>query len=341
MRLEFAERTLRPKRAFTLSREKISERRSVFVTLEHEGLVGRGEGSPIARYGQTAEGCLAALESMREVLANADPSSYAPLIQSLRSQAPEANTAVAAVDAAIMDWVGKSKGIPLYQLHGVDPKAMPPTSMTIAIDTPDQVRKLAREARGFSILKLKLGGEQDRRMVEAIRSVTDVPIRGDANEGYADRETALREIEWLAAHNVELIEQPLPAGDLCDAAWLKERSPLPVIAEEAFSGIEDLPDLASAYHGINIKLVTSGGTLAALDIIREARRHGLSVMLGSTIESSLGIAAAAHLAPLADYVDLDGNLLIANDPFAGHPIENGRIVLQDRPGLGIGDPIGP
>lgn len=339
MRLDVTERTLRPKRTFTLSREQIGERRSTFVTIEHEGVIGRGEGSPIARHGHTAEACLAALEAMRASLANADLSAYATLIQSLRPDRPEASPALAAVDAAIMDWVGKSKGMPLYQLHGIDPSAMPPTSMTIAIDTPDQVRKLAREARDFSILKIKLGGEQDRSMIKAIRDVTDVPIRGDANEGYADREMVLREIDWLASQNVELIEQPLPAGRLEDLAWLKERSPLPLIADEGFSGPEDLPDLKDAYHGINIKLVKSGGTLAALHAIREARRHGLRVMLGSTIESSLGIAAAAHLAPLTDYADLDGSLLLANDPFVGHPIENGRIILNDRPGLGIEDPV--
>ncbi|MGI9503463.1 MAG: dipeptide epimerase, partial [Geminicoccaceae bacterium] len=319
MRLDIVEHTLHPKRAFTLSREKIRERRSVFVTLEHEGLIGRGEGSSIARHGQTAEACVAALETMRAALANADLSAYAPLIQSLRVHASEASHALAALDAAIMDWVGKSKGLPLYRLHGIDPSVMPPTSMSIAIDTPEQVRKLASEARDFSILKLKLGGEQDRSMVQAIRDVTDVPIRGDANEGFSDRETALREINWLASQHVELIEQPLPADRLEDMAWLKERSPLPLIADEGFSGPEDLSDLKNGYHGINIKLVKIGGTLAALTAIREARRHGLSVMLGSTLESSIGIAAAAHLAPLVDHADLDGNLLLANDPFIGLP----------------------
>ena len=337
MRLDIVERTLRPKRAFTLSREKIRERQSVFVTLDHEGVIGRGEGSPIARHDHTAEAILAALEAMRDVLEDADLSAYEALIQSLRECTPEATPALAAMDAAIMDWVGKSKDMQLYRLHGIDPSAMPPTSISIAIDTPDQVRKLAREARDFSILKIKLGGEQDRGMVRAIRDVTDVPIRGDANEGYADRETALREIDWLASQHVELIEQPLPADRLEDMVWLKERSPLPLIADEGFSGTEDLSDLKNGYHGINIKLVKIGGTLAALTAIREARRHGLNVMLGSTLESSLGIATAAHLAPLVDHADLDGNLLLANDPFIGLPIENGRIVLSDRPGLGIGD----
>lgn len=335
MKLDIDERTLRPRHAYTLSREKIAERRSVFVTLEHEGVTGQGEGSPIARHGETPEGVAAALERMRPLLTEADPQSHGPLIRSLRSLAPASRTALAAIDAAIMDWIGKAKGQPLYRLHGADPAAMPPTSMTITIDTPERVRERAREAAGFHVLKLKVGGREDRDMILAIRAVTDVPIRVDANEGYPDRETAMREIDWLASRTVELIEQPLPAGRPEDMAWLKARSPIPLIADEAFETLEDLPDLALAYHGINIKLVKCGGSLAALDAIREARRLGLSVMLGSTLETCLGIAAAAHLAPLADHVDLDGNLLIANDPFAGHPIQDGRIALKDRPGLGI------
>ena len=335
MRLTFIERTLRPKQAFTLSRERIDERRSVYVELDHDGLIGRGEGSPIARYGETAESCLAALERMRDAVVDVNPITYASLIRSLWPLASLESAAMAAMDAAIMDWVGKSRKIPLYRLYGAEPAAMPPTSMTIAIDRPERVRERAEEAHNFPILKLKLGGEDDRAMVEAIRDVTDRPIRGDVNEGYPNREVALREIEWLAERNIELIEQPLPASRPDDMAWLKDRSPMPLIADEAFSGPETLSDIAEAYHGINIKLVKSGGALAARDAIREARRHGLSVMLGSTIESSLGIAAAAHIAPLVDYVDLDGNLLLANDPFDGHPIEDGRIVLCDLPGLGI------
>ena len=335
MRLTFTERTLRPKRDFTLSRERISERRSLFIDLEHDGLTGRGEGSPIARHGETAESCLAALERMRDAAVDIDPMDYASLIRSLWPLASGEGAAMAAMDAAIMDWVGKARDLPLYRLYGAEPDAMPPTSMTIAIDTPERVRVLAKEANDFRILKIKLGGEDDRAMVEAIREVTEVPIRGDANEGYPDRETALHEIEWLAERHVDLIEQPLPADNSDDMAWLKERSPIPLIADEAFSGPEAMPDLAGAYHGVNIKLVKSGGALAARDAIKEARRHGLSVMLGCTIESSLGIAAAAHIAPLVDHVDLDGNLLLANDPFEGHPIDDGRIILRDAPGLGI------
>ena len=339
MRLHITERTLRPRHDFTLSREKISERRSVFVEIEHEGLIGRGEGSPIGRHGETAKSCRAALERMRNTLKNADPADYQNLITELRPLAPDDKAAMAAIDAAIMDWVGKSRGEPLYKLYQADLTAMPATSMTIAIDTPERVRERALEASDFPFLKLKLGGDHDRAMIDAIRDVTSVTIRGDANEGYPDREAALREIEWLATRNVDLIEQPLAANAPDDMAWLKARSPLTLIADEALTSIDDLSDLAHAYHGINVKLVKSGGGLAAKKTIERARSLGITVMLGSTLESSLGIAAAAHLAPLADFVDLDGNLLLANDPFEGHPLKQGRIVLRNRPGLGIDEPI--
>lgn len=334
MQLRFTKRTLRLSHAFTLSRGSINEKQSLFVELTHDGLVGRGEAAPIPHYGETPESCLTALERMREATPES-PAAYVPLLRTLERAAPNEHAARAAMDAAIMDWFGKSLGTPLFRLWGLDSADMPATSMTIAIDTPDGVRARAREASEFHVLKLKLGGAQDHAMVNAIRDVTDRPIRGDANEGFPDRETALREIEWLAGHNVELVEQPLPAARLEDMVWLKERSPLPVIADEAFLCSRDLPNLAEAYNGINVKLVKCGGTLAAREAITLARSYNLEVMLGCTVESSLGIAAAAHLAPLADYVDLDGNLLLSNDPYVGHPVEEGRIALRDAPGLGI------
>ena len=335
MKISVRKHVLRLSKAFTISRGSITEKETLFVELSHEGIVGRGEGSPIPRYGETPASCLDALERMGAI-ATGSPEAYVSLLGELARAEPGEHAARAAMDAAVMDWVGKSLGAPLYRLWGLEPAAMPPTSMTISIDTPENVRERAREASGYRILKIKLGGVDDRAMVEAIREVTDRPIRGDANEGYPDRETALREIEWLAERNVELVEQPLAADRLEDAIWLKERSPLPIIADEAFVSSENLADLARGYDGINIKLVKSGGTLPAREAITLARSHGLSVMLGCTVESSLGIAAAAHLAPLVDYVDLDGNLLLANDPYDGHPVVDGCIHLREAPGLGVG-----
>jgi L-alanine-DL-glutamate epimerase-like enolase superfamily enzyme len=334
MKLRFSEHSLRLRHAFAISRERILEKHTFFVELYHDGIVGRGEAAPMARYGDTPGACREALERIFKTIPET-PRDHEALIRSLEATAPESPAARAAVDAAIMDWTGKSIGAPLYEIFSADPAQMPPTSMSIAIDAPDGVRRRALEASEFTLLKLKLGGREDHAMVNAIREVTDCPIRVDANEGYSDRETALREIEWLAERNVELVEQPLPADRFDDMTWLKQRSPLLIIADEAFLQSRDLAQVADCYHGINLKLVKCGGTLAARDAISAARSSGLKVMIGCTIESSLGIAAAAHLAPLADYADLDGNLLIANDPFVGHPVVEGRIRLRDAPGLGI------
>ena len=334
MKLRISERTLLLRHVFAISRETILEKRAFFVELRHQGIVGRGEAAPMAHFGDTSASCLEALERMVGTMPEC-PGDHEALIRSLEATAPESPAARAAVDAAIMDWVGRSLDVPLFKLWDVDPEKMPPTSMSIAIDAPECVRQRALEASDFTVLKLKLGGVEDRAMVNAIREITDSVIRVDANEGYPDRETALREIEWLAGHNVELVEQPLPADRTDDMIWLKKRSPLPLIADEAFLQCGDLPKLVDGYDGINVKLVKCGGTLAARDAILAARSFGLKVMLGCTIESSLGIAAAAHLAPLADYADLDGNLLISNDPFIGHPVVDGRIRLRDAPGLGI------
>jgi L-alanine-DL-glutamate epimerase-like enolase superfamily enzyme len=334
MKFRVIEHILRPRHAFTLSRESIREKQTFFVELQYDDVMGKGEAAPMAHLGETPALCRTALDRIAEALPEST-GDYETLIRSLEAIAPTAPAARAAVDAAIMDCVGRSSNVPLFRLLGIVPANMPPTSMTIAIDSPDRVRERAKEARNFRVLKLKLGGKWDHAMVSAVRDVTDTLIRGDANEGYSNRETALREIEWLAERNVELVEQPLKADRIDDMIWLKERSPLPLIADEAFMQVRDLPRIAGGYDGINIKLVKCGGTLAAREAFAAARASGLKVMLGCTIESSLGIAAAAHLAPLADYVDLDGNLLVANDPFDGHPIIDGRIALRDAPGLGI------
>ena len=334
MKLSFSEFTLRPRHAFTISRESIREKQTFFVEIHHDGIVGRGEAAPMTRVGESPEKCRQALDRINDSL-DGSPADHESVIKSLEGIAPQAPAARSAVETALMDWKGKSIGAPLYRMVNADPAEMPPTSMTIAIDAPQRVRERAREACDFVVLKLKLGGKEDRAMIGAIREVTDTLIRGDANEGYPDRETALQEIEWLAERNVELVEQPLPADRIDDMLWLKERSPLPLIADEAFMQARDLERIAEAYDGINIKMVKCGGMLAAREAVAAARERGLKIMIGCTIESSLGIAPAAHLAPLADYVDLDGNLLIANDPFEGHPVIDGRIALRDAPGLGI------
>ncbi len=238
---------------------------------------------------------------------------------------------------AVMDWVGHKLGIPLYRLWGLDPDKTPITSFSIGIDTPEVVRQKVQEAADFPILKVKVGRDNDEEILAAVRQVTDCPLRVDANEGWRDKEVALEKIRWLQSVGVELIEQPLPANMLGETAWLRRQVDIPIIADEAVKRAEDIPKLAGAYDGINIKLMKAGGIQEALRMIHVARALGMKVMLGCMIASSVAISAAAQLSPLVDYADLDGHLLIANDPFTGVKVPAGKLILNDRPGLGVSE----
>ena len=222
--------------------------------------------------------------------------------------------AEAAIDMALRDLAGKRLGAPLWELLGIDPRPTPPTSFTIGLDTPEVVARKVREAGDFEILKIKLGSDEDRAVLEAVRDVTDRPVRVDANEGWT-LEEARERLEWLAGMGVELVEQPLPADQLDESRELRRLSPLPIVADESVHRAADIPRLAEAFDGINIKLMKCGGLGEALRMIHVARAHGMKVMLGCMIESSLAVTAAAHLSPLVDWADLDGNLLVTNDPF--------------------------
>ncbi len=334
MRVTIFERALRLRHTFTIARGSREVNENLFLRLEHEGITAWGEASPNRRYGETPASCRATLERLCEALPET-PRAYDPLLRSLAATLDGQYAALAALDMALFDWLGKSLHAPLYQIWGLDPATLPPTSLTISIDTPENVRARVRDAADFQILKIKLGGSHDRDMIRAIREVSDQALRVDANEAWHDREHALREIEWLARHKVELVEQPMPADRWEDMAWLKARSPLPLIADEAFSLPEDLLRIRKAFHGVNIKLMKCGGLVQARDALALARTLGLKTMLGCMIESSVAIAAAAQLAPLVDYADLDGNLLLADDPFLGHSVRGGRLFLNERPGLGV------
>jgi L-alanine-DL-glutamate epimerase-like enolase superfamily enzyme len=242
--------------------------------------------------------------------------------------------AEAAIDMALRDLAGKRLGVPLYELMGIDPSSMPVTSFTIGMDTPEIVEQKVREAANFKVLKVKMGSKDDDRVLETVRSLTDCPVRVDANEGWA-LEDAVARLEWLQEMGVELVEQPLPADQLDEMRELKKQSPLPLFADESVSHSDDIPRLADAFDGINIKLMKCGGLGEALRMIHVARAHGMKIMLGCMVESSLAVTAAAHIAPLVDFVDLDGNLLISNDPFIGAEVREGRLVLPSEPGLGV------
>ncbi len=329
MKLRTTPIDLQLRHTFRLSRGASDVRHNLVVELEHEGLIGLGEAAPIARYHQTRESAAAAVELMSSRLG--DPRRFDRSASA--AAVPGQPSAEAAVDMALFDLAAKRCGVPLHEMLGLEP-SVPPTSFTIAIDAPEVMPARVAEAPEYEVLKIKLGSPDDRAMLEAVRSATTQRLRIDANEGWTLDE-ALGHLEWLAALGVEMVEQPLPAADLEGMRVLKQRSPLPLFADESVGRAVDIPKLADAFHGINIKLMKCGGIGEALRMIHVARAHGLQVMLGCMIESSIAITAAAQIASLVDFVDLDGHVLISNDPFVGAEVVGGRLVLPPGPGLGV------
>ena len=265
-----------------------------------------------------------------------DPFQLEDILAYVDSLSPGDSAAKAAVDIALHDLVGKLIGQPWYRIWGLDPAKAPSTTYTIGIDTPDVVREKTLEAAGrFNILKVKVGLDSDVEMIETIRSVTDVPLAVDANQGWKDRSKALDEIHWLAEHGVVMVEQPLPVDRLDDTAWLTERSPLPIFADESIQRLKDIPALAGAFSGINIKLMKCTGMREAWKMVTLTRALGMRVMVGCMTETSCAVSAAAQLSPAVDFADLDGNLLISNDRFQGVQVVDGRLTLPDLPGIGV------
>ncbi|MDP2959270.1 MAG: dipeptide epimerase [Longimicrobiales bacterium] len=307
----------------------------LYVHYTADGISGVGEGAPIVRYHEDAEGAERAVQGLIELLTTADALQFDKLNRTILQRLQNEWAAKSAMDIAVLDWVGQRLGVPIYTLLGLDPADAPVTTFSIGIDTPEITRQKTREAAAYPVLKVKVGLDTDEATIEAVRSVTDKPLRVDANEGWKDRETALRKIKWLETMGVELIEQPMPAANFDDIRWLRDRVDMPIFADEACLRPEDVPALAQAYDGVNVKLDKAGGILQAYRMIQIARALGLKTMLGCMISSSVAVTAAAQLSPLVDYADLDGNLLIGNDPYEGVQVVNGKLVLPDRPGLGV------
>jgi L-alanine-DL-glutamate epimerase-like enolase superfamily enzyme len=323
---------------FRIARSADDVRESLLVSLRDEDLIGVGEAAPMSRYGQSAGSAAKALQTVADPLKDSagelDRDLISEIIAPIGESFGKEKAALAAIDIALWDLMGKRAGLPIHRIMGLEPSDTPLTSYTIGIDSPRVIRKKVEEAEQFPVLKVKMGLEKDYEIMEQIRGLTDRPVRIDANEGWT-KEEALDKILWLQEQNVEFIEQPLPVDQLDDTRWLAERVALPLFADESIETIDDIPRLQGAFSGVNIKLMKCGGITEALRLIESARDHGMMIMLGCTIESSIGITAAAQISPLVDYADLDGNILIGNDPAAGVTVEEGKLILPEGPGLGV------
>lgn len=318
---------------FRISRSVSAYKENVLVSLSDGAFTGMGEAAPSAYYGQDAVSAHAALVRP-DVILPTDPFDLEIGDKRLRTALPGQSAACAAIDMALHDLAGRRLGIPLYRWFGLDPTRAPLTSFTIGIDDPETIEKKLREAASFPILKVKLGTERDLEILKTVRTATNATLRVDANAGWS-RERAKEMVRLLPDFDVELVEQPLPPDDRDGLRMLRDISPVPIFLDESIQVSSDIPRFAGCMDGVNIKLMKCGGLREALRLIHTARAHGLRVMIGCMIESSVAITAAAHLSPLTDHADLDGHLLIANDPFEGVKVREGRLILPDRPGLGV------
>jgi len=327
--------TLKMKHPWKIAREEVmTEAVTVCVRVEHEGIVGLGEAKPSTYYhDETVETVLATAPRAAEVLGS-DPFRLEDTIDELRAAFPEAPATVAALDMALHDLVGKTLGVPLYRLFGLDPANTPRTSFTLGIDSLDVMLAKLEEAREYPILKIKVGFDGDVETLQAIRDNTDAIIRVDANTNWTVDE-AIERINRMEPLAIELVEQPIPPKDFDGLRRIRESTNILIMADEDSVTSADLPGLVGCVDAINIKLMKCTGLREAMRMIHVARTLGMRIMLGCMAESSLALTAAAHLTPLTEYADLDMNLLITNDPFEGLGVADGKIILPGRPGIGV------
>lgn len=332
--LRFKPYTLELRHVFTVASFSRSTTPVVLTELEYDGIIGYGEASMPPYLGESQESVMNFLNKV-DLSAFDSPFQTEEILHYI-DQVDSKNTAAkAAVDIALHDVLGKLMGQPFYKIWGLNPDLIPPTSYTIGIDTEDMIRKKVAEAQQFKILKVKLGLDTDKMIIDTIRSVTDVPLCADVNQGWKNKEEALEMANWLKERNVVFLEQPMPKEMIDENAWLTENSPIPTIADEGCQRLVDVPALKGVYSGINIKLMKCTGMREAKKMAELARALEMKVMLGCMTETSCAITAAAQLAPLVDWADLDGALLIGNDIYDGMTVKDGLCHLPDRPGIGI------
>jgi len=335
MKLTFKPYELQMKHTFTVAEYSRNSTPDVLTQIEYEGITGYGEASMPPYLGESIASVTKFLQKVN-LEQFRDPFRIDDILTYVDSVAEGNPAAKASVDIALHDLIGKIVNQPLYKLWGLNPEKTPYTDFTIGIDKPDVVRLKTKGAKGFKILKVKLGRGNDQQMINTVREVTNVPLCVDVNQGWKDKNKALDMIYWLKEKGVIFVEQPMPKTQVDDMAWLTEYSPLPTMADEAFQRLPDIVDkIKGVYSGINIKLMKSTGLYEAHKMITVARALGMKVMLGCMTETSCGVSAVSQLSPLADWGDLDGNLLIKNDPFTGMKVIDGKITLNDWPGIGI------
>ena len=335
MKLRFYPYELQLQHTFTVSSYSRNTTPGVQVEIDYQGFTGYGEASMPPYLGQSVESVTAFLQQV-DLEQFADPFCLEDILEYVDSLSPGDTAAKAAVDIALHDLVGKMLGAPWYRIWGYDAAKAPSTTFTIGIDTPEVMKEKTLECAGrFNILKVKLGTDRDKEIIETIRSVTDLPLAVDVNQGWGERFQALDMIYWLKERGVVMVEQPLAIGRYDDQAWLNERSPLPIFADESVQRLSDVPRMHGLFSGINIKLMKCTGLREAHRMVELARALGMKVMLGCMTETSCAVSAAAQLSPAVDFADLDGNLLISNDLFSGVTVVDGKLTLPSAPGIGV------
>lgn len=335
LNLSFEPYELKLRHSFNLARSQRTTTPGVQVQLEYDGIVGYGEASMPPYLGEN-------VASVTQFLSNLDMSQFSDpfrveeILDYVDKSAPDNRAAKASVDIALHDLLGKIMKQPWYKIWGLNPELAPNTSYTISYDAnPEEMKKKIEETAPFKIIKVKMGLDHDKEIVESLRKFSNVPICVDANQGWNNKEKALEMCHWLAERGCVFVEQPMDKTAIDDTAWLRERSPLPIIADEFLQRLPDVKRAAGAYDGINIKLMKSTGMHEAYKMAVLARALGMKVMLGCMTETSCAVSAASQLSPMVDWADLDGNLLIANDIFDGMKVVDGKVTIPDRPGIGV------
>ena len=335
LNLSFEPYELKLRHAFNLAKSQRTTTPGVQVRISYDGLTGYGEASMPPYLGESVSSVCSYLARL-DLSRFSDPFRIEDIHEYLESVAPGNRAAKASVDIALHDLVGKIMKRPWYKIWGLNPDKCPDTSFTVSYDAdPNEMAKKIDETAPYKVIKIKMGLDHDKELVESIRRRSDVPICVDANQGWTDKEKALEMCHWLAERNCLFVEQPMSKDAIDATAWLRERSPLPIIADEFLQRLPDIRRAAGAYDGINIKLMKSTGMHEAYQMAVLARALGMKVMLGCMTETSCAVTAAAQLAPMVDWADLDGNLLIENDIFDGLKIIDGKVTLPDRPGIGV------